>query len=256
MLVRSTALSLLMPFVAAAAHGAYISEVFVAGPVADAVEITTIDGPARSLDLAVVDATPGRAGDVLAVLTLDLTVPVTLFTAEPWPGQAWSYAAAQPPERVSLDALGMAAALDLAGPRTLMLLEAGSMLSGNRANLFNNPTQRSRLAAATLLDVVTLAPGGALVGYDDELTADPAAGWAISRPRGPHGQPHPELLVGAADDAGWLVGHEPSYRITPGWVNHVHMPEPAAGSLLALGAAAAMLGRRRGCAERVTSGGR
>ncbi len=242
--LRALALLTLAVTSASPLRAAYISELLLGGPMPDAVEITASPVSPASVELAIVDAGPGRAGDVLALLELELDAPVTLFTAADWPAELWTSHAPLPPRRLTLAPnalapLAPAAAADNdtapAASRTLILLAPGSGLAAGRANLFHDATQRDRFDSATILDLLTLAPGAAPVGYDHELAADPATGWAISRPRSPHGQaPQDKLLVGPADETGRLLGLPHAYHLTPGWQNETYIPEPGVAALIAV----------------------
>ena len=244
--LRALAMLIAAMLPAAPLHAAYISELVLGGPVPNAVEITGESGSPGAFELAILDASETRAGDVLALIELEFepVSSVTLFTAAPWPAGFLTHHAPVTPTRRSLPGLLAPLAPATAEARTLMLLAPGSGLDTGRTNLFRDPGQAQRFADATVLDVVTLAPDARAVGYAGERAVDPALGWAISRPiAGPGLGPADHLLVGDADEQGRLPGLPKPYRITPGWANQAYIPEPGTAAALLL--AAALLPHRR-----------
>lgn len=230
------------------AHAAYISEVYLAAAGSahpDAVELSGLSGSV--VDLVVVNALPGRYGEVEQVVTVPVVSGVVIISDDVWQPVIWAPpAGAQTMQLGSLATQGGSGAFAFNWAWSLMLFDRATQLQASGLNLFTNPLQQARMGDAVLLDQLTIRQNamptdpsipGSVVGMVE--------GQALTRYI--DGQGTQEILVGVPDAFGRLADGASTYRLTPGLLNMSsppgHLPEP--GSAAMLGAIVVLAMRRR-----------
>lgn len=196
------------------------------------VEITRDNLSSQGLTLLLVDASPGRWGDVVQRVqlpgsALPPSTPAIHLASAPWPAEVPSF--------VWSDSEASGESPSLTRPRSLILLEGiHDFLLG--ANLLTSSAQRQIWGQAELLDMLTLADPGVLglaldwnrasvlqaIGLDlTDFAAIETAPGTVAIGSGNHGLR--DAVSGVPDpDTGVLVQGDWVYTISPGMAN----PEP------------------------------
>lgn len=240
----SLAAALLLTLCGRPCTAAFISEVYLGAdepagmPVA--IELAELTGLSH-VQLIVLDATPGRYGEVRQIVTVPVDHDVHLISERSWPASLWAHDPSKRHELILSQLHADDDAFDLRWPRTVRLYDRQTPVAVDGSSLFS-AYQQQLLGDAVLLDELTLSFGDQVADEVNGPIVSVDQGEALARPYVAPDTLASALVQGTPTAEGMLAR---DYRLSPGWRNMVWptpTPEPGTLGLLLVGAVVA--GRR------------